>query len=319
MIIRLKQFGYLLLISFVMGFFTCMMDNAFAQKSEENLEWGIKTSKKEFYPGEPVLLTLKIKNTGKLGEKIDFGADGIEAFSIEIRDNSNKIVSKGGKILRTGFARLGTLAVSPEQIAQKSIVLNQWCSTLLPPGQYHVACYVEYRLRSEATRIPDTEPPLFNAGPIHRAQLDFNIELIRSDVSKYKGILENLAKNEIRKEGRTFREWQQEREIARNMIAFTEWEAAVPYQLNVLRLEGYTRLSWDVINSLVKSKTLEATIGLIQIVEDPSFYNEGIKNQLIDAVYRLRETGKPDIIKATEEFIKKYERPFSVENGNIVD
>jgi hypothetical protein len=314
---RVKCFGYYLAVSIIFGTYIHMPTNSYAQGPEESLDWTIKASKDAIYPGEPLLLTLNIRNTGNQKEVINFGMDGIEAFSMEIRDGSNNLVAKGEKILRFGISRLGTLEVSPGQTGRKLIVLNQWCSTLLPPSQYHVVCYVEYRLRSEATKIPDTEPPLFNAGPIHRTQLDFNIEIIKSDASKYKEILENLAKNEIRKEGQTFREWQQEREIARNMIVFTEWESAVPYQLKVLMVEDYTWLKRDAINSLAKSKTLEAANGLMTIVDDSSFGD--VKSYVIDAIYRLRETGKSEIIKATEEFIKKYERPFAVENGNIID
>ncbi len=36
---------------------------------------------------------------------------------------------------------------------------------------------------------------------------------------------------------------------------------------------------------------------------------EDIRSYLIDAVYRLRETGKPDILSATNEFVAKHECP----------
>jgi hypothetical protein len=45
----------------------------------------------------------------------------------------------------------------------------------------------------------------------------------------------------------------------------------------------------------------------VEAVEDPSM--EDVKRELIDAVYKLRETGKPDIIKATDGFVLKYKRP----------
>ena len=307
MIIRLRSFCYLLVIIIMVGSPIVMITDAYAQTLEESLDWSIETSKRMFYPGEPVLLTLKINNTGQQEEKIDFGADAIEAFSIKIRDHSNKIVRKGGKIERFGFSTRGPLELPPGKIGQKSIVLNQWCSTLLPPGKYHVICHVEYRLRSEATRIPATEKG-FKAGPLHPIELDLDIELVKTDSSKCKEILENLAKHELKKEGQSFREWRRDRELAREMIAFTEWEVAVPYQLHILSVARRTSLKWDVINSLVRSKTLEGAIGLVQTMED-TFVYEDVKRELVDAVYRLRETGKSDIIKATDEFVLKYKRP----------
>jgi len=260
------------------GIFVGMITDAYAQKPEESLDWSIKTSKKIFYPGEPVLLTLNISNTRQQEEKIDFGVDGIEAFSMEIRDDSNKMLRKGGKIERSGFSTRGPLQLPPGKIGQKSIVLNQWCSTVLPRGKYRVICRIEYRLRSEATKIPDTDPPLFKAGPLHITQLDLDIEIVKPDISKYKEILDNLARYKLKQEGQSFTDWRQERDLAREMIAFTEWELAVPYQLNVLKVERYTWLKLDLINSLARSGTLEAAKGLMEIVSDNADHPERIED-----------------------------------------
>jgi len=312
MVIKSGSFCYLLATIITVGNLIVMSTDAYAQKPEESLEWSIKTSKGAFYAGEPVLLTLNINNNGRQKEKIDFGADGIEAFSMEIHDISNKVVAKRGKIKRFGFSSRGPLELPPNKIGQKSIVLNQWCSTLLPPGKYHVVCYVEYRLRSEATKIPGTEPSFFSAGPLHSIELKLDIEIIKSNNSEFKKILEDLDSRESRKPEQTKNEWLRDRKIAREMIAFAESDLAVPYQLELLRVEPSTNLKWDVINSLARSGTLEAAKGLIQIVrenEDRLELIEDIKREIIEAVYRLRETGKADIINATDEFVVKYKRP----------
>lgn len=310
MIIRLKWLGYLFATTLILGSPIEMLNNTYAQGAEESLDWNIETAQNTFYPGEPVLLTVNIKNIGKQEETIDFGADGIEAFSIEIRDRSNKIVAEGGNIRRSGLSRLGTLAVPPGQIGQKSIVLNQWCSTLLPPGQYRVICNIEYRLRSESRKKEDSE--VFKAGPVHKKQLKLNIQIIEMDELKFKEILETLVSFEVKPEAQSKGEWLAERDTAREMLALTESELAVPYQLQLLRIEQYTWQKRDVINSLVKSGTLEAANGLVQIIEDPSIYKEDVKHILIDGVYRLRETGKVEIISATEQFVAKYKRPVPV-------
>lgn len=285
-----------------------MMNNAYSQEQEKFLEWSITTSKQTFYPGEPVLLTLNIKNTGTQKEEVDFGMDGIEAFSTEIRDSNDIIAAKGGKIQRFGFTT-GTpfLMVLPGGIGQKLIVLNQWCSTLLPPGKYKVICNIEYRLRSESQKRPDTT--VVEAGPIHKKQLELEIKIIETDKTKFKKILEDLAGFEVKPEAQDKGKWLAERRIAREMLTFTESELAVPYQLQLLRVEQNTWLKRDIINSLVKSKTLEAASGLIQIIEDRSIYKEDVKPVLIDGVYKLREKGNAEIINATEEFVEKYKQP----------
>jgi hypothetical protein len=288
-----------------------MITDVYAQRPEESLDWSIQTSKKTFYPGEPVLLTLNIRNAGKQKERIDFGTHDLEAFSMEIRDGSNKVVAKGGKIRRPGFAAFRPTIIPAGKTGQKSIVLNQWCSTLLPPGQYHVICNVEYRLRSEATRILGTEKG-FKAGPRHTIELDLNIQILEMDRSKFKKILEDMARREVKTDTQSQAEWLAEWRIAREMITFAESDLAVPYQLHILRVAPSTWLKWDVINSLVRSETLEAAEGLVQIMrenEDCPQCIEDVKREIIDAVYRLRETGKSDIIKATDEFVLKYKRP----------
>jgi hypothetical protein len=285
------------------------MANTGAEEPKALLDWSIETSKKTFYPGEPILLTLKIANKRSQVESIFFGADGIGAFSMEIYD-CNKIVAKGVKIERAGPSIRGPLELPTGKIGQKSIVLNQWCSTLLPPGQYHVVCYVEYRLFSENTKILGTEHG-FKAGPLHTTDLGLDINIIKMDISEFGKILERLNGGVIATNAKT-KENLVNHEIAREMLVFAESPVAVPYQLETLKSPVSTWLKLDAINSLARSNTLEAATGLVQIVSE----NEGlphrirdIKPQIIDAVYRLRETGKPDIVKATDEFVQKHERP----------
>jgi len=308
MIMKLKQFGRLLTMTIILASSIDMSTNAYAQESGKLLEWKIGTSKQVFYPGEPVLLTLNIKNSGTQEEKVNFGMEGIGAFSMEIRDSNNIIITKGSKIERFGFTtRSSFLDVPPSKIVQKPIVLNRWCSTLLPPGKYHIICNVEYRLFSEDQKQPGTI--VFKAGPIHKLQLELDIQIVELDKMEFEKIIESLVALEVKPESQSTGEWLEERDRAREMLALTESELAVPYQLKLLRTDPDTWFRPDAINSLVKSGTLEATTGLMQIIEDPSC-KEDVKHVLIDGVYRLRETGKPDILSATNEFVAKHKRPF---------
>ncbi|HBG78135.1 MAG TPA: hypothetical protein DDW84_04700 [Phycisphaerales bacterium] len=307
MIMKLKQFGCLLTIIIILIGFVCMLNNAYAQEAEKFLEWRIETSKQTFYPGESVLLTISITNRGTQGEKVNFGTDGIEAFSFEIRDHSNIVMAKGESIQRFGLSRVGILSIAPDEIGQKKIVLNRWCSTLLPVGKYHIICNVDYRLRSESRKKEGSE--VFRAGPIHKIQLELDIQIIEMDKIKFKEMLETLAGFEIKSEAQDKGKWLTERDTARELLAFTESELAVPYQLQLLKIDPYTWFGPDAVNSLVKSGTLEAAIGLVQIIEDPNVHKKDMNPIFIDGVYRLRETGKTEIITTTEDFVAKYKRP----------
>lgn len=312
MILRLRLLGCLFAVNVMFGPRTATIADTPAPAPEESLRWSIKASKERFYPGEPVLLTLKITNIGEQMAEIDFGPDGIEAFSMEIRDGSNAVVAKGGKILRGGISRLGILPVPPGSASQKSVVLNQWCSTILPPGKYHLVCQADYRLGSEVRKQPGTTT--LKAGPFHSVKLELDIPIVEPDGVKFKEILEELAKAAFQTDVGTESE-RADRGLAREMLAFTELDLGVPYQLRMLKLAKSTWLKNDLISSLARSETLEAATGLVGIIEDPSVYKEDVRREAIDAVYRLRETGKSEIIAATEKFVARYKRPILAKAG----
>jgi len=303
MIMNLKWLSYLLVINTILGAPIDMLTNSYAQKSEESLDWGIEVSQNTFYPGEPILLTLKVRSATKQEVKINFGADGIEAFTMEMRDHSNKVVAKGDKIRRSGVTRMGLVRILSGKIGQKSIVLNQWCSTLLPSGQYHCICGVEYRLRHESRS--------HKAGPIHITQLEFDITIVEMNRGEFGKILEQLSKQAFKTKAKSRKELEN-KWITKEMLAFAESDLAVPYQLKLATAATTTWMKWDAIKSLARSGTLEAAEGLMQIIsedEDCCERIEDIKRETIDAIYRLRETGKPDILNATDGFVRKYKRP----------
>jgi len=283
------------------------LSNVYAQESVQSLGWNVEADKDAFYPGEPVLLTLNIMNKGTREEKVDFGMDGIGAFSMKIRDSNDIIIAEGGKIQKFGMTRLGTLLVPSGETRQKSIVLNRWCSTLQRPGRYHIICDIEYRLRSEVQKQPNTI--VVKAGPLHRVQLELDIQIIKTDNAKFKEIIESLVASKVRPETQSKGEWLAEKDIKTEMLALTESELAVPYQLKLLKNEPLNWFGPDAVNSLVRSGTLEAAGGLVQIIEDPSIYKENMTPIFIEGVYRLCETGKTEIINATKEFVVKYKRP----------
>jgi len=310
MIKKINHDCCLLSIGIILISFVCFPNAAYSQDPNGFFEWGIGTSKLTFYPGEPVLLTINITNNSTQEEDIDFGWDGLEAFSMEIFDSNNTILCKDNKIkAKGGLSRVGRCRVTTGKNSSKKIILNRWCSSLLPPGLYHLKCNVDYRLFSEDQKQPNTR--VFKAGPVHKTQLELDIRIVEMDKPEFKKIIENMGSVACQTEPDTQnkREWLDKRDLAREMLAFTESEMAVPYQLRILRVEQYTRLKQDIINSLVISGTPEAANGLMQIIEDPNVFKEDIKNDSISAVYRLRDTGKPDIINATEGFAAKYKRP----------
>jgi hypothetical protein len=302
-IIKRNPMIFLMLIS-ISG----MVSFANAQEPNSTLDWSIKTDKQTFYPGEPVLLNISIKNRGNHEERIDFGWDGVGAFSFEIQDSKNIIISEGHKIQgRGGISRVGACKVSPNKMGEKSVVLNRWCSTLLQPGLYHIICNIDYRLFSEDQKQPNNIA--VKAGPIHKVKLRITIRIIDMDRLTFERELESLAECEQRPESQITKEWLQKRDVAREMLAFTQSELAIPYQLKILRDNSPNWFKADMINTLVNTGTVEAARGLVEIANEQSRSKEGVQPSIVEGIYKLREKGNPDVMRVTQDFVKNYKRP----------
>ncbi len=298
-----------LIIGFVFVF--ALIELCIAEEPNSPLEWSIKTDKEEFFPGEPLLLTIDIVNKGTQQEKVDFEWNGISAFSFNICNLENSVVQEGKQILpKEGLSTIGYIIVPSNQMVERKIILNRWCSTLLPIGKYHIICRIDYRLYSEDKPQPNTI--VKKAGPIHYKQLETNFEIVKTDMDKLKEIIADLT-NESFKEilpgTKNFKELDSQRELAREMLTFTENDFAIPYQIKLLEMEKYTWNKADIISSLVKSNNISAVEGLVQIVEDPNIDKGDVRQNIINGVYTLRETGKPEIMSAINDFVVKYKRP----------
>lgn len=296
---------YYLVMSIALSIIMPLPKIASAQISEEALAWSIQTEKNTYFPGEPVLLILYVKNTMNRDEQVYLGPDSIEAFKIRIYDPNENLICRCKEIQRDGLTMKSPLIeLSPGATAKHKFVLNRWCSTLLSSGAYNIVCDVKYLLFSERQKRPNTR--LLKTGPYHQIRLASEIHIVEMDQVKFAEILRALADYEDQKPTQTKAEWFKEREIAREMITFAELDLAVPYQLRLLRVEQYTWGKRDLIDSLVKSGAPEAAGGLAQLYEDILYRQEDIRNDVVKAIHKLRETGKPEILAITEDFAEKY-------------
>jgi hypothetical protein len=229
---------------------------------------------------------------------------------MEVRNLSGEVVTKGSTMNRPeGGPRPPLLQIPPGQTSDRSVVLNRWCSTLLlPMGTYEVVCHIKFRLGSEfrvvGQRGTVTE---YEASSVHTISLKLNVHISNMDPRKFKDVLEGLRKQAFQT-GYSEKEptWQ-ERQTVREMLALTESTLAVPYQLEVLASPGSGHQARrDAIHSLARSKTIEATVALTGLAGKRGF--EGTRWDLVEAVYKIRESGQPEIIAATDDFIQKHKR-----------
>jgi hypothetical protein len=299
-------------------------------KLAESLKWTIAASKAVYYPGEPVALTITIPNAGSRDESVYLGVYGIGAFSFDLCDNSGRILAQGGRVKGEGdiaSSRSVFLKVPAGRTAQTPVVLNRWCSTLLPPGEYRVICHADYELQSEATPIPGSTKG-FRLDAPHKAEMSLDVNIVKADPPKYKDILDDLAKDADRERqpGETLWGHRTSQESAAEMIAFCEWPEATPYQLRALRSaaavissserpEGLplalpaVRMRIDpwvtlcLIRNLGKSKNLEAANGLMPLADNGAFRN--FRFEIVTAVHSLHASGEVDVVKATDAFVEQ--------------
>jgi hypothetical protein len=287
--------------------FVLIADMRAEERGAEALKWVIAPSKAAYYPGEPVALTITIPNAGPGDEDVYLGAFGVGAFSFDLRDNSGRTISHGGRVEdEEGIrSRSSFLTVQAGQKAKTPVVLNRWCSTLVPPGEYRVICLADYKLKCEATPIPGATRG-FRLDVPHRAEMSLDVNIVQADPAKYKDLLDGLEKdlNKERQLGETFREHYASQQFAAEMLAFCEWPEAVPYQLRAMHMRNDPWLTRCFIRNLGKSKSLEAANGLMSLADDPSL--QTFRFDIITAIHALYASGKTDIVEATDAFVKQH-------------
>jgi hypothetical protein len=275
-----------------------------------SLECRITPAKTKYYPGEPVELRVTVHNTEADPVGVYFGPDGIGAFSMEIRGTSGTVVHRADRF-RFGGISLGSgpRRIIPGGLFQYSIVLNRWCSTRLPPGRYSIVFHL-----TPVVDLPDAQGRRTGAKAkeLAIAVPEAPLLVVDMDEEKYREVLEALTVEGRRKPGEENYEWIERRFFLRNMITFAEGPLAVPYQLELLPNSDYSRQQRQIINSLAKSESLEAVLGLLDLYErynDISLHSCPPRRFLAEGIYRLRDTGKPELVEATDSFVAKCERP----------
>ncbi len=285
---------------------------AFSDEIQTSLDWSIETSKKQYYPGEPVLLSVTIINKINKEIQIQLGDDGYGAFSIEVYDINYKLLEKSEKFERKieGVGELqlrssGILDIPAENAIQHKIIFNALCSTKLPLGKYHIVCKIE------PLYFPwkPGDPLQFHI-PVKLPLISkrFDIEIIKQDKADIEKIIQDISKQAFLRDVKDLNSMPkiENRRIAREILSLTEFQEAVPHQLKLLYIDADGWTKRDTINTLAKSGSLEAATSLVQMLESKSYYFEGLQKELIKAVYKLRETEKPDILEATNNFTEKY-------------
>lgn len=250
------------------------------------LSWNISPLETEIFSGDAIVVVVTVKNEGLEEVGLDFGAGGIEAFSMEIRDKKGETIQEGPTIKRWGFTISGKVCVSPGATVRKELILNRWLSKKLPPGDYELVCRVKCK-RSEAEEV---RCPLI---------------VLKEDTQKLKKRLSNLAKKARR--GAAL----DARVRAVEMLCFAETPLSIRYKVGMARDEAGIASFGPrplAISGLLRVGNLEATRELVRLCEDPLLPTT-LRDAAAVAIFKVREGKDPAILAATEQIVRKYGKP----------
>ena len=269
------------------------MSKLHAQDANSNLTWTLSPAKEEVFPGEPVLLVVEVGNQGNEEVVVDFGWDGLEAFSFKVQNMKDEIVRQGPRLTpEGGFALVYRFVIPPGATREKKIVLNRWCSTNLPLGDYRITCRVE----------PERMAPV---------EATCTVRITNADEDHVRQVFADIAENAFT------RRRNSEYLLSLEMLAFANSPSAVDYQVRVVKdYSTFHRLGQRTMETLIANRTPESLQALISVCEDESFTSP-MRRIAIKGIYDLRETvGTPELLLATDGIVSRHPKPTI---GKIID
>lgn len=89
--------------------------------------------------GAPCVIQVYVVNESSTPEELDMAHDG--PFWFEIIDVHGDTVCASTQIFREGGSRTGTARLQPGDSVGHRVILNHWCTTHLPPGEYKLLAH----------------------------------------------------------------------------------------------------------------------------------------------------------------------------------
>lgn len=254
-----------------------------------NLFMSAEPSKEEIFSGEPILLLVSFKNRSDQNVGIDCGPGYRIAFAIEICDKKDRTICKRGVQIPEGLSPLGRMNIPAASTVQIQLILNRWCSTSIPEGQYKIRC------RFEPIEAPSIKP----------IDACCDLRVVKPDEGKLGAIISNLTESAISNTN------ENNQLLAYEMVSLSDSPIAVQYQSKLVRM---TPNKWrfmagmaNPIDGLRKIGSPEAIKQLVSICDDTSL-NKNDRESALSTIRALRKSGDTNILQATEAIINKYKK-----------
>ncbi len=265
--------------------------------SPEDVKLDMTLEKPTYYPGEPIKLKLELTNVDS--SPLQDCRLAMNVFEFNIRSTVGNLEYMGDRKeiydRHTSFwprcYKHKHEPIPPQGRISGDIALLEWFYQSFQPGDYTIQCQIHFSYeRNQKVEI---------TCPLH---------IIPQDEQSHRQILKTLyEKYDIERIGTTTCVGPCE------LLASARSPFAVEYFLKMLRPVAWD-INWLLVDSLEIVGTKEATLGLINLVEN----NENISDLRQDgytlptatrAIYAIRKKGDTEILKASENFIKTHPCP----------
>ena len=254
---------------------------------DRNLSWSLKCSKDTYISGEPVLLTLKALNTGIMPVSTDLVSGRLSMFSLQIQTIHGENIAKGSLNKKGGYS-LGELSVlGGLEVKEIQMVLNRWCPTVLPEGQYVTVC--------SAT---SSQSNFFKERAIFR--------IIQGDEAKLKDVFKSLMSKITKSKS------ESERSIAAEMICFSFSPVALEFQKMIATNDTLSIAvrEWAV-QGLARVGNIEAVNTLAKFCRDSQVPLQ-LRDEALISIYKIRQKKNSEEINViVKSVISQYKCPAS--------
>lgn len=259
------------------------------------------------------------------------GENSVKSVFVNNDNISVRIVNSSGAVIEVSenrpwrcsqnprFLWLATLSGDPVLDTRRYLVLNEWCSTDLPPGDYSVEVTLS---RLGIVKVGKVESEGKNLGPPLTFVLPLAV-LATDDDAVCNEFAQLLAEASKPAAGA---EYEKHKEIARaiEMIVYSREPLALPAQLELLsgRVEMWSTTfvfchAVDLLIYLIDQNNTDVAKGLVKALDDlhaAKYPNDSSTRHLLSelvvwAIHEMHERGGPEVMRITEPIVQALPKP----------
>lgn len=241
------------------------------------------------WPGQPCVLLATFTNKSDAEVELDLGSDSTAAFTFRIRNQQGEEVAQGSPVPRSGLSRTGRHRLPPSGSFCQRLLLNEWCSTMLPEGSYMVICTLTHPALPALERL-------------------CAVTILPQKPEELQQLFTQTANSVLANSTHA------DKMFAVRMLAYSRSPLALSCLIGILnadRIEDQLKL--EAIEGIERIGTTDAAVALVSMVQRNSPYpmlSDSLRQEAIRSVYRLKDKSEnPQIVTICGKVILTEKRP----------